>query len=362
MGIQLWAKVAVACVSSFSLSGCLILPGEFTSDMTVRGNGDFSFSYKGQIQLVGLANLLKNDFLNDSASSEFKAVCYADTVEPASEVSDDFIVEDKKDNVAMTDDKGFSIVPARYFATAISADQDAEDAASEAAKAADEAAQAADDAAAAISSWESNERECTPAEISQQKKEWDTQQADKKKRDEQGRKMAEMMLGGIDPENPETIKRFTREVERLAAWHKVEHLGNGVFMVDYSTTGKLADDYAFPIIPRYALGEPMIHITRWDNKRVRVEAPAFKTDPEMSMSALLGMGSMAAGMLGKSGSDKAPAEPVKIKGTFTLTTDARILANNSEEGPEESGGLQKLVWDIGPASYGAPMALLKLAN
>ncbi len=151
--------------------------------------------------------------------------------------------------------------------------------------------------------------------------------------------MAEMMLGGIDPENPETIKRFTREVERLAAWNKVEHLGNGVFMIDYSTSGKLADDFAFPVIPRYSLGEPMIHITRWDNGRLRVEAPAFRTDPEMSLSSLIGMGSMAAGFLGKGGSDKMPADPIAIKGTFTLTTDARILANNSEDGPEDANGL-----------------------
>ena len=75
----------------------------------------------------------------------------------------------------------------------------------------------------------------------------------------------------------------------------------------------------------------------------------------------IGMGGMASGMLGKS-SDKMPAEPLAIKGSFTLTTDARILANNSEDGPEETGDMQVVRWDIGPAAYGAPMALLKLAN
>ena len=48
--------------------------------------------------------------------------------------------------------------------------------------------------------------------------------------------------------------------------------------------------------------------------------------------------------------------------TFTLTTDARILANNSEDGPEDANGLQTLRWDVGPALYGAPMALLKMAS
>jgi hypothetical protein len=369
--IKTWAKVAIASAACFSLTGCLILPGEFISAMTVRKNGDFSFSYKGQIQLVGLANLLNNDFLGGGGKEEFKATCYSDTIEPVSD-NDDLKVEIKRDDVAQHTDLIFAAVPAAYYSSNMLVDPEPED---EAAKAADEAAKAAEDVAQAAAdtataageavdaaSWDSNERECTPAEVKQQKADWDIAQAEKKKKDEQGKKMAEMMLGGIDPENPETIKRFTREVERLAAWHKVEHLGNGVFMVDYSTSGKLADDYAFPVIPRYSLGEPMIHITRWDNGRLRVEAPAFRSDPEMSMSALLGMGSMASGMLGKGGSDKMPAEPIAIKGSFTLTTDARILANNTEDGPDETGAMQILRWDIGPAAYGAPMALLKMLN
>ena len=168
-----------------------------------------------------------------------------------------------------------------------------------------------------------------------------------------------MMLGGIDPKDPKTIERFTKEVERLAAWHKVDHLGNGVFMVDYSTKGRLADDFAFPVIPRYAIGEPMIHVTRWDNGRLRIEAPAFKTDPQMSMMSMLGAGSMMGLMAGDS---KKPPEPLAIKGSFTLTTDAPVMANNTENGPEQTGAMQVLRWDIGPANYGAPMALLKLAQ
>jgi hypothetical protein len=344
-------------IAPLSLGGCFILPGEFTSAMTVRQNGDFSFSYKGQIQLVGLANLLNSDLAGDGGKEEFKATCYSDSIDPVSE-NNDLKVDVERDDVAMRG--SFKAVPAGNWSSP--ANQEADGSADDTAAAAEAAAEATTDAAAInTASWDSSERECTPAEIKQQKADWDIAQTEKKKRDEQGKKMAEMMLGGIDPENPETIKRFTREVERLAAWHKVEHVGNGVFMVDYSTSGKLADDYAFPVIPRYALGEPMIHITRWDNGRLRVEAPAFRSDPEMSLSALMGMGSMASGMLGKS-SDKMPAEPIAIKGSFTLTTDARILANNSEYGPEETGAMQVLRWDIGPAAYGAPMALLKLAN
>ena len=71
-----WVAIAVAVAAPFSLSGCLILPGEFTSEMTVLRSGDFSFSYKGQIQLIGLANLLNSGMMDESGKAEFKATCY----------------------------------------------------------------------------------------------------------------------------------------------------------------------------------------------------------------------------------------------------------------------------------------------
>ena len=72
-----WAALVVALVAPFSLSGCLILPGEFISEMTVRQSGDFSFSYKGQIQLVGLANILNSEMLNEAGKAECR--CFAGT-------------------------------------------------------------------------------------------------------------------------------------------------------------------------------------------------------------------------------------------------------------------------------------------
>lgn len=352
-----WAAVAVALIAPLSLSGCLILPGEFTSEMTVRRSGDFSFSYRGQIQLIGLANILNSEPLNEGGAEEFKAICWNDSTEQNIEYSDDN-AEPAADIATPEPQAVYAIMRREDVAWAKPLDmQDADDAVE---KAADAAPDAAVEPAGA-DTWQMTERECTADETAMQKKEWDERKVASKKRDEEAKKMAAMLLGGIDPKDPKTITRFTREVERLAAWHKVEHLGNGVFMIDYSTKGKLADDFAFPVIPRYAIGEPMIHITRWDNGRLRVEAPAFKTDPQLSVMSLLGAGSFMGMMGGASGREKMP-EPMAIKGTFTLTTDAPILANNTDDGPQTASGIEFLRWDIGPASYGAPMALLKLAQ
>ena len=327
-------------MASFSLSACLILPGEFTSEMMVRQSGDFSFSYKGQIQLIGLANLLNSEGVGETGASEFKATCWVESTE--SESTNEAVV----DTASLK--TNYAVMRVTYLALQ-SAGEAADAAAGEA-------------AAAAGNDWQTTaERECTAEEVATQKKDWDDQQAASKKRNDEQKKMATMMLGGIDPKDPKTIARFTKEVERLAAWHKVEHIGNGVFMIDYSTKGRLADDFAFPVIPRYSVGEPMIHITRWDNGRLRVEAPAFKTDPEMSMIGMAGAGSLA-GLMGSSRSGDKMPEPLVIKGTFTLSTDAPILANNTEDGPEKMAGMDVLRWEVGPATYGAPMVLLKMVQ
>ncbi|MEE9433384.1 MAG: hypothetical protein V3V15_04010 [Sphingorhabdus sp.] len=374
------AAIAAAGAASLSLSGCLILPGDFTSEMTVMRSGEFSFSYKGEIQLLGLATLLGNDLESEADTAEFEATCWT-SPEDGQDETEKEAEEKKEKKLSAARAKGAKNAAAlgrirtRGTGTAASSSaeedydllnqdkekKEAREAEGSATDAAEEGAEAAAEAAveAAVEAveedFEIEERECTADETAEQKKEWDTRRDRKSKVKEEQQKMFSMLLGGIDPKDPKTIARFTKEVERLAAWHKVKHLGDGKFTVDYSTKGMLADDFAFPIIPRYAIGEPMIHITRWDNGRLRIEAPSFHNDPDFSMMAMFGAGSM----LGMGRSSKAP-EPLEINGTFTLTTDARILANNTEEGPADTeGGLQLLTWEIGPKTFGPPMALLR---
>jgi hypothetical protein len=375
MKLKKYAALGLAVVAPFSLSGCLLLPGAFDSEITILKSGEFSFAYKGEIQLVGLANLLNNELEGeDLGSTEFEATCYGEAPEAKSKEEE---VKEKKKEKAKAKAQSESFATEAALATitgqqgataasrtaqedeALAQDSGAEDAAAAGAEAAADAAAAAADAAEEAAEEMDSEfevRDCTETEIAEQRKEWDEQQDRRKKEKEQTKKMFAALLGGVDPDDPKTIDRFTKEVERLAAWNKVEHKGNGVFMIDYSTKGRLADDFAFPVIPRYALGNPMIHISRWDNGRVRIEAPTFHNDPDMSMAALMGAGGMMSGM----GMKGKGMEPLEVKGTFTIRTDSTILANNSEEGPSETGGLQVLSWEIGPRTFGPPMALIRM--
>lgn len=386
MKFKQFAALGLAIVAPMSISGCMLLPGSFNSEMTILKSGEFSFSYKGEIQLVGLANMLNNELEGEAIEgNEFAASCYGKAPEEKSksEAAKEKKKEKAKDKARQekaSTEAALATITGQKSGTAASrtaqedytlaqdstpAEEDdaakADAAAAADATAEDAAAAAAEAAATAIEDIDDSEfeeRDCTETEIAEQRKDWDERQARQKKEKEQAKKMFAQLLGGVDPQDPKTIERFTKEVERLAAWNKVEHIGNGVFKIDYSTKGRLADDFAFPVIPRYALGNPMIHISRWDNGRVRVEAPTFHNDPDMSMMALMGAGGMMPGM-GMKGKN---VEPLEVKGTFVIKTDSTILANNSEEGPADAGGLQVLTWEIGPRTFGPPMALIKMTN
>ena len=57
---------------------------------------------------------------------------------------------------------------------------------------------------------------------------------------------------------------------------------------------------------------------------------------------------------------KAPELP-EILGSFTLTTDGEIMANNTDEGPQADPAGRKLAWTISKRTAAAPTALIRLA-
>ena len=99
-----------------------------------------------------------------------------------------------------------------------------------------------------------------------------------------------------------------------------------------------------------------------DDARVRIEAPGFGAGGANNpMAAMMGgmFGAMAQEGATQSEETQAVAHP--MQGTFRITTDARILANNTDEGPQDGpGGLQTLTWDITPTTMTGPSVLLAL--
>lgn len=68
------ARAAFAAALSVLLTGCLLSPGKFTSDLTLMKDGTFSYAYKGEIQMLAFSKLAE---MGAKAEDEFEAEdCY----------------------------------------------------------------------------------------------------------------------------------------------------------------------------------------------------------------------------------------------------------------------------------------------
>ncbi|KPL67181.1 hypothetical protein SZ64_03165 [Erythrobacter sp. SG61-1L] len=280
------ARSAVLAVGlALLLTGCFLSPGKFDSALDVRKDGSFTFSYKGEIYVLGLSKLA--EIGNDVGAPTFEEMpCYNDDYE---------------------------------------------------------------------------ERACTAEDIRQQREEWDAQQASKKEEDSRNAKAFGTLFGGIDPTDPAAAEDLAASLRRQHGWNSVEYKGDGLYLVDFSVTSKLAHDFTFPVLEGSALTNNFVIANLRDGGVVRVDAPGFavQSSSPSSSSGLL----QAASLYGTDGSppDGAPKIP-ELNGTFTITTDAAILANNTDEGPQASPKGQQLVWKISRRTTNAPMALIQIAN
>lgn len=198
------------------------------------------------------------------------------------------------------------------------------------------------------------ERDCTPGEIAQQKK-WREESAERQKLE--AKRMAQLI--GFDPSDEASMREFTAQLEKHAGWRSVRHKGGGVFEVDYRVTGALDRDFVFPVFPRVSAIFPMVVARVRADGAVQVSAPAFAglAGNTMTGGSLIGM--MGMDGLRPGGKTALPAPD----GTFTITTDAEILTNNTEDGPRDGprdgAGAQTLSWRVTGASQTAPEALLR---
>ena len=201
-------------------------------------------------------------------------------------------------------------------------------------------------------------RDCTSAEVAEQRKEWDAGAADraKAKADEardKGEAMVAMM--GFNPNDPKTIDAFTAKLLKQKGWRSVVHKGDGVFEVDYAISGTLDRDFVFPLIPDVALSPPMVVARVRNDNSVSIEAPGFgnKDIDGRSMMGAGAPGGLGAGAQGKT------------DGSFTLTTNGEILTNNTDNGPSADAakpGWRSMKWAVNPQSKKAPEALIRFGR
>jgi hypothetical protein len=209
-----------------------------------------------------------------------------------------------------------------------------------------------------------NIRECSREELAIQKSEWEaerTRSAERKRRDTDSMKA---MLGGIDPGNPRAAEELAARLRRQAGWRRVDYKGDGLFDVDFVLSGRMDRDFSFPTIERFPTANAFVTVSRRSDGTLRIDAPGFAPasagEPFRGMmGGLAAMGSSKNADGSGSTSRQVPGMPMP-DGMFTLTTDAAIMANNTDEGPQADPRGQKLSWAISTRTTAAPMALLRL--
>ena len=208
------------------------------------------------------------------------------------------------------------------------------------------------------------DRECTEEEVAAERAEWEAGAAQRaQKKEEDAQQMAGMM-GGINPDDPEAGNKLAAMLQRQKGWNTVTYAGEGIFYVDYSIAGMLSHDLTFPVMEGVPVPTPFIQVILRDDNQVRVNAPGFaKQTGDNPMTGML-MGGFAAGMseaAAQGGSSDKKGIP-KMEGTFSIITNGKILANNTDEGFVSSPSGDTLTWDISSATSNAPTALIQLGR
>lgn len=195
------------------------------------------------------------------------------------------------------------------------------------------------------------ERDCTAAELAERKKQRE-ESAERQK--QEAKRFAQLI--GFDPSDEASMREFTAQLEKQAGWRSVRHKGGGVFEVDYRVEGKLDRDLVFPVFPKVSAIFPMLVARVRTDGAVQVSAPAFAGAASNGLTGGSLIGMMGIGSIRQGAKSPLPAPD----GTFTITTDAEVLTNNTEDGHRGgAGGARVLSWRVTGASRTAPEALLR---
>jgi hypothetical protein len=294
------AAAGLAVVLSAALAACFVLPGKFAETLDLRKDGRFSYTYKGEIVVLGLTKLMG---MANAAST--------------------IGIEESPEQLCYSKKTG-------------------------------------------------RERPCTKAELAKQKADWEAgkeaRAASAKERDQQ---MAAVM-GGLDPNDPKSGEELAVRLRKQAGWKSVTYKGDGVYEVDFQVSGQLAYDFSFPTIEKLPAVLPFLAINVRGDRSVRISSPLMDQTNGAGANAM-GLGALGAmvtadkavkdsGEQGPAGKDDYPAPFPTMDGTFTLTTDAEVLANNTEDGPQADGTGKRLEWKLNVRNATPPTALLQLAQ
>ena len=262
------------------LSACLLAPGKFVSQLDLRKDGRFTFTYSGEMHLLTLTDFAKNKGKSGSGSVFTPDPCHSDS---------------------------------------------------------------------------GKQRECTAAELDRQMRAWEDQhKRSSEKQDRESQQMA-AMLGGFDASDPKAAEALAISLRKQKGWNKVIYKGKSLFDVEFAIAGTLTHDFIFPIMEGFPMANTFVQVALRNDGTVRIDAPGYSP---ASMGGPM-QGLTQAAMMDGANKDKMPELP-QMDGIFTVTTDGKILANNTEEGPQTVPLGSKLTWAVNARTEAEPTALIKM--
>jgi hypothetical protein len=377
------------------LSGCLLTPGAFESDLRLGKNGLFTYRYKGEM-VIATPDVMFDSYMGLAGPTRVfnPDHTYCEGPVPRGQkvtdkrpipVEDQVATQTVEEIVEAVDEewaaaKNASDTAKKADAARTAVDK-AADAAKEGAAAASDAAktavdQAADNAAEAMKDTKEAEekteilnddgeiiqRRCTTREMAKKKRAFDLEIAEAKQRAleqkaEYGRQIKAEF--GYDPSSEAEMARFAKDMRKEPGWKSIAYKGKGVYTVDYNYTGPLDRDFVFPVFPQSKIITPFVMIRKRNDGSALVTAPAFaRATANNIMNRTSSVMSLASAFMNK---DFVP-NTTRIKGRFTISTDGAVLTNNTVDGPEGSPGDQKMIWSIFAAEDRIPETLIKLTN
>jgi len=150
-------------------------------------------------------------------------------------------------------------------------------------------------------------------------------------------------------DNTAKMKAIAKALRKEKGYRSVNYMGDNKFEIDYAVSSKLDHSFVFPFNPDAEAPFPFLAIEVRAGNKVRVKAPGFASEGKDNGGAM-------GGTMGGMGDEAKERE-----GTFTLTTDAKIISQNQEDGATKTTQGEQIVWSITPLTRTAPMAVLELS-
>ena len=296
--LSLIKRAALVVAAPLLLTACFLVPGKFASNLDIAADGKFSFAYKGEIAVLGFAEMVaEGDRDRKRKAERYDGKCYGPLPKGAKPEPKPQASIDKPADGARPDPGIMETPP--------------------------------------------GERACTEDEqvaMAERRAERDAEDRLKTEKFKQ--------MFGFDPEAEDSLETFAAELRKQEGWKSVVYKGNGVFEVDYRITGRLDRDFVFPVYPRTTAVFPMVIATRAADGTVSLRAPGF--------AAGSGAGEL---MYGRSQQGRDPNQP-PTDGIFTVTSHAKLVSSNAEGGPANG----KLAWTITSGTTAIPEAVVRIGR